>query len=113
MCQIRVAVLDPEFRDIVMQLIQDAENADIPNINDLPLSSIPLTQPPVPQAATALSAKISLQLLFDYSTTSPAPGLDFYWKGGLKNLEQKLAAYDLLYGEEDESDGVAKSETNT
>jgi hypothetical protein len=44
---------DPEFHDIATQLIQDAEAADIPNINDLPLSSIPLIQPPVPQAETA------------------------------------------------------------
>jgi hypothetical protein len=72
-----------------------------------------LIQPPVPQAETAWLAKIPLQLLFDYSTTSPTPGLDFYWKGGLKNLEQELAAYDLLYAEEDESGGVVKSETNT
>jgi hypothetical protein len=74
-----------------------------------------LIQPPVPQAETALLAKIPLQLLFDYSTTSPTPGpgLDFYWKGGLKNLEEELAAYDLLYAEEDESGGVVESETNT
>jgi hypothetical protein len=63
---------NPRFYNIAMQLIQDAENADIPNINDLPSSSIPLIQPPVPQAATALLAKIPLQLLFDY-TTPPAP----------------------------------------
>jgi hypothetical protein len=58
-------------------------------------------------------AKIPLWLSFDYSTTSSAPGLDFYWKGGLKNLEQELAAYDLLYAKEDESGGVVESETNT
>jgi hypothetical protein len=79
---------DPEFHNIAMQLIQDAEDADIPDINNLPLSSIPLIQPPIPQAKTTLLAKIPLQLLFDYSTTS-------------------------LYAEEDESGGVVKSETNT
>jgi hypothetical protein len=33
----------------------------------------------------------------------PGAGLDFYWKGGLKNLNRELAAYDLLCEEEDES----------
>jgi hypothetical protein len=29
---------DPEFHDVATQLIQNAEDADIPDINDLPLS---------------------------------------------------------------------------
>jgi hypothetical protein len=33
----------------------------------------------------------------------PGAGLDFNWKGGLKNLNCELAVYDLLCEEEDES----------
>jgi hypothetical protein len=35
--------------------------------------------------------------------SSNRAGLDFYWKGGLKNLNRELAAYDLLCEDEDES----------
>ncbi|KIM74770.1 hypothetical protein PILCRDRAFT_92459 [Piloderma croceum F 1598] len=53
-----------------------------------------------------LSLPIPLKLLFDYNVTSnmtTEASLDFYWKGGLKNLNQELTAYDLLCEEEDES----------
>jgi predicted RNase H-like nuclease len=40
------------------------------------------------------------------------PGLEFYWKGGLKNLEQELAAYDLLYSEEDDTSTDTMAETD-
>jgi len=36
------------------------------------------------------------------SNMIPGAGLDFYWKGGLKNLNQELAAYDLLCEEEED-----------
>jgi hypothetical protein len=48
---------------------------------------------------------IPLKSLFDYSMTSntnAGAALDFDWKGGLKNLNRELAAYDLLCEEEDE-----------
>jgi hypothetical protein len=36
------------------------------------------------------------------SNTNAGAALDFDWKGGLKNLNRELAAYDLLCEEEDE-----------
>jgi hypothetical protein len=98
---------DLEFHDLATQLIQDAEAADV----DVPEEDVlmPLIRP-IPQPTTALPSKIPLSLLFDYTTPS-GPGLEFYWKGGLKNLEQELAAYDLLYSEEDDTDTTAETVT--
>ena len=49
-----------------------------------------------------------------HSDANTGAGLNFYWKGGLKNLNWELAAYELLCEEEDENvpdemavDGVA------
>jgi hypothetical protein len=98
---------DLEFHDLATQLIQDAEAADV----DVPEEDvlIPLIRP-IPQPTTALPSKIPLSLLFDYTTPS-GPGLEFYWKGGLKNLEQELAAYDLLYSEENDTNTTAETVT--
>jgi len=35
-------------------------------------------------------------LLFSFVDTSSGACLDFYWKGGLKNMEREVVAYDLL-----------------
>lgn len=101
-----------DFTDLARRLIRDSEASDegidnegtndlVPVIH-LPARSQPNTsnnngaQPRLP------SQRITLASLFNY--TSDSAGLDFYWKGGLKNLEQELAAYDLLFEEEDEED---------
>jgi hypothetical protein len=112
------------FKELTRRLVWDSETAD--GDNDSVLNFIPtICVPPCPQHANSsttestqwsqpLSLLIPLKSLFDYSVTSntnAGAGLDFYWKGGLKNLNRELAAYDLLCEEEDESfpdeDGMA------
>jgi hypothetical protein len=101
-----------DFDKLTCQLVRDSEAAEggdnsnnsdfIPTIRMLPrpqqsnLSTTELTQ-------QHLSPLIPLKSLFDYNVSSNGAGLDFYWKGGLKNLNWELAAYDLLCEDEDES----------
>lgn len=90
---------NPDFHKLKTPLIQGSETADTISHND-DLDVLPIPQPATPQPADLhLPRKIPLKLLFDYSTPS-GHGLEFYWKGRLKNLECELAAYDLMYEEE-------------
>ena len=113
-----------DFNELTCQLVRDSETAD--SNDDSVLNFIPtICVPPHPQHANSSTMEstqwsrspsllIPLKSLFDYSMTSntnAGAGLDFYWKGGLKNLNRELAAYDLLCEEEEESfpdeDGMA------
>jgi hypothetical protein len=113
-----------DFNKLTHRLVRDSETAD--GNDDSVLNFIPtICVPPCPQHANSSTMEstqwsqppsllISLKSLFNYSMTSnmnAEAGLDFYWKGGLKNLNQELAAYDLLCEEEEESfpdeDGMA------
>jgi len=38
--------------------------------------------------------------LFSYAEQVGANGLKFYWKGGLRNIEQEVTAYNLMQGDE-------------
>ena len=104
-----------DFEELTRRLVRDSETAEgdddgidrdpIPTIRVLPRpqQSNPSTKE---SEQRHLSLLIPLKSLFDYNTASnmiPGAGLDFYWKGGLKNLNWELAAYDLLCEEEDES----------
>lgn len=103
-----------DFDNLAHQLIQDAEASDRADDNEEFNNLIPTIHlPPRPQPTSSHSQPsqprlpsqcITLRLLFDYtSTSSEGIGLDFYWKGGLKNLDHELDTYDLLFEEEDES----------
>jgi hypothetical protein len=106
-----------EFDELTRRLVRDSETADGDD-DDSVFNFIPTIRvPPRPQHANSSTTEstqwprspsllIPLKSLFDYSMTSntnAGAGLDFYWKGGLKNLNRELAAYDLLCEEEDES----------
>lgn len=96
---------NPDFHDAASQLICDAEAADMDRDDYLGIPNLPPSSHIQMTAATCQSKAILLKLLFNYSAPS-GTGLDFYWKWGLKNLEQELVAYDLLYEEEyDEESG--------
>ena len=91
---------DPDFRHFAHSLMNDADAAAVHDDDDEdPELPITLSLP------TALQPQhIPLALLFSYpvgSTTDNGAGLDFYWKGGLKNLEEELASYELQQSEED------------
>jgi len=104
------------FDDLTRRLVRASEAADEDDDSD-DLHIIPTIRvPPRPQPANSEpsttvtqrppSHLIPLKSLFDYTMDSDAnagAGLDFYWKGGLKNLNRELAAYELLCEEEDEN----------
>jgi hypothetical protein len=106
-----------EFRDLARQLIQAVEQADEDDsangedvIPSIPSIRIPPLPRPLNRQTTVIvctpSRPILLKTFFDYPDVAgviSGTHLEFYWKGGLKNLECELAAYDLLYEDEDES----------
>jgi hypothetical protein len=77
------------------ELMHEANNDDDED-NPLPSLRPPLTIPP---SLTSAPRKIPLSLLFSFADPSSYMCLDFYWKGGLRNIECKVAAYDLLQNE--------------
>lgn len=100
-----------EFRNLTHQLIQaveqaDSDEAETNHDNVIPSIHIPLLLQPANHQSTPIcppSQPIPLKSLFDYPQTAKvtsSTSLEFYWKGGLKNLKRELAAYDLLYKEE-------------
>ena len=105
-----------DFDKLTRRLVRDSETAegddDGKDCNFVPTICVP----PFPQQSNSSltmesterhpSLLIPLKSLFNYNMTSnmiPGTGLDFYWKGGLKNLNWELAAYDLLCEEEDKN----------
>jgi hypothetical protein len=105
-----------DFDELTRRLVRDSKTAegddDGKDCNFVPTICVP----PCPQQSNSSltmesterhpSLLIPLKSLFNYNMTSnmiPGTGLDFYWKGGLKNLNWELAAYDLLCEEEDKS----------
>jgi hypothetical protein len=109
--------VNSEFHDLAHQLIQaveraDSDEAETNNDNVIPSICIPPLPRPVNHQSTPIrppSQPIPLKSLFDYPQTAEVTSgtsLEFYWKGGLKNLERELVAYDLLY-EEESDEGLA------
>lgn len=92
--------LETDFNDIEAELINDAQAMQEYEtyLNSLPILHSSASQPCRP---------IPLEKLFNYTTTTGdhSRGLGFYWKGGLRNLEKELAAYETIY----ESDIALKS----
>ena len=92
---------DTTFATLANRLIADANNSgrsDFDNAvtDDRRVPSI--TSPSQPRAATASAkTRIPLAKLFDYDL--PDNGLDFYWKEGLKNLEEESSACKALHME--------------
>lgn len=107
---------DPDFRAVAQALVASATaaaDADSDSPSDDP------TEPPPSRPQNAHPTQyqpIPLKLLFDYpvaATMHEGVGLDFYWKGGLRNLDRELASYDLQQAEDDEDEGVAGGEVET
>jgi hypothetical protein len=98
----------------LIQAVEQGDEDDSANGEDV-IPSIPsIWIPPLPgplnQQTIVIvctpSCPIPLETLFDYPDVAGVISgmhLEFYWKGGLKNLGCELAAYDLLYEDEDES----------
>jgi hypothetical protein len=82
--------------ELMEELMREANNDDHDEDNSLPSLGPPLTIPP---SLTSAPRKIPLSLLFSFADPSSRTCLDFYWKGGLRNIEREVAAYDLLQNE--------------
>jgi hypothetical protein len=98
---------DVDFRDIGERLIRDARTAlDDPDDTSVPVIIIPpLSGNSRSRNARATRTNITLKSLFRYAgegepCSGSDVGLDFYWKGGLKNLEKEIHAYELVYDAE-------------
>jgi hypothetical protein len=89
-----------DVRDLMNDLIRDANEDANGDEDDTPTPTQAV--PPTPRRSrTAGQRRIPLALLFsfvpgDLSSTTP---LEFYWKGGLKNLQRETAGYDMLHDE--------------
>jgi hypothetical protein len=96
--QLLVADEDLDVRDLMNELIRDA-NEDANDNGDnyiIPTQAVP----PASQSRTTAQRRISLALLFSFADPSSATSLEFYWKGGLKNMQRETAAYDMMHDEE-------------
>jgi hypothetical protein len=78
-----------DVRDLIDELVRDSNNDTLED--DDPVLA-------VPSSRAASQQRIPLASLFSFAEPAGADCLQFYWKGGLKNLEREVAAYDLLQG---------------
>jgi hypothetical protein len=83
-----------KVRDLMDELVHDS-NDDTLRGDD------PILTLAVPPSCTVSQQCISLASLFSFAESTGIDCLQFYWKGGLRNLEHEVAAYDLLQGGED------------
>jgi hypothetical protein len=78
------------------ELMREANDDDHDEDNPLPSLGPP---PTIPPSLTSAPRKIPLALLFSFADPSSRTCLDYFWKGGLRNIEREVAAYDLLQNE--------------
>ena len=84
-----------DIREIMEDLIEAVSNE---NAEDNPLPTInPL---PAPGSHSASQRRIPLSELFVYPEVGTANPLAFYWKGGLRNMQQETVAMDLAHKNE-------------
>ncbi|KAF8956827.1 ribonuclease H-like domain-containing protein [Flammula alnicola] len=108
------------FSDYAAGLIQQAVISDAPDaLGDtspsIPTSSSSTSLPNEPPRQTRVPAKtqIALAALFDF-TIKPEDGLEFYWPGSKKNLEDDLLAHERALADELENESVpSRSATTT
>jgi hypothetical protein len=97
-----------DFDQLAMQLIKEAKD-DLDSDDDeppppltirLPLQAIHAALPAAtPQQPTIIpKTAIPLESLFIFPTNreSPSSGMDYFWQGGIKNLDREMEAYEIL-----------------
>jgi hypothetical protein len=101
-----------DFNQLANQLIGEA-NADLDSDSDTdddepppppltirpPLHAIHAALPNPTQRrrpATDPKTAIPLKLLFIYPTDHPSTGMDYFWQGGIENLDKEMNAYEIL-----------------
>ena len=82
-----------DVRDLMDELICDSNNDTLDDDDPVPILA-------VPPSRTTSQRHIPLTSLFLYVEQVGANCLEFYWKGGLRNIEREVAAYDLMQGGE-------------
>ena len=87
---------DVDIRDLMNELIHDADEDANDEDDVAPTQPVP---PMRPGARTPAQRRIPLALLFSFTDVSSAASLEFYWKGGLKNMQRETAAYDMMHEE--------------
>ncbi|KAL0948754.1 hypothetical protein HGRIS_014944 [Hohenbuehelia grisea] len=108
-----------DFEDLAEQLIENARQSHSLDSEEgveanRSSASNPSTSPPNPAAATSaplpqsnsshLKTSIPLSKLFRYpgSSSEPWEGLDYYWKGGVRNLDEEMQAHEQSMREPDQ-----------
>jgi hypothetical protein len=107
--EINVGTLDvANFDDMAKELVQAATESDQLTREeqdaDEDLSMVPPPNPPTQPSTSSRSTrpstktKIPLKNLFRYPTDpdAPAEGLNFYWKWGIKHLEEEMLVAELM-----------------
>jgi hypothetical protein len=94
------------FDDIAEELVQAAAESDRLTQEEQDADEAlpaPQPNPPNPPSASSRSTRpskttIPLKSLFRYPTDpdAPAEGLDFYWKWGIKHLEEEMSVAELM-----------------
>jgi len=93
-----------DVHELLDELVHDSNN-DILDLTPI-LAVLP--------SHTASQRHIPLASLFSYVEQVGADCLKFYWKGGLRNIEQEVAAYNLMQGDENTGSlGGAECHSNT
>jgi hypothetical protein len=100
--------------------VGDTDDDELPSTVTPPAPPLTITIPPLnlatrsapSQHSTAVKVSIPLKILFKYPTDRdpPSDGMNTFWKGGIRNLEKELEAYELLLSR---LSGSGDSEENT
>ena len=80
-----------DVHDLINELVHDSNDDTLEDDEPIPVLAI------LSSCATSQQC-IPLASLFSLVEPAGTDCLQFYWKDGLKNLERKVAAYDLLQG---------------
>jgi hypothetical protein len=115
-----------DFEELAEELINDA-STDIESDSDsddeqppltirLPLHAIHAALPPSTPLRPVPKTAIPLKLLFIFPTGQPSSsstaGLDYFWQGGIKNLDKEMEAFEILCASQ-ESPGEADANVPT
>ena len=69
----------------------------------------PDSTPPRPVPKTAIPLK--LLFLFPTDRNSPSTGTDYFWQGGIKNLDKEMEAYEILCANQELQEGAGVIDT--
>ena len=118
-----------DFDQLAEQLIEEAADDVVDSYSDLdadppPIptpsltirlpvhaiqAALPDSTPPRPVPKTAIPLK--LLFLFPTDRNSPSTGTDYFWQGGIKNLDKEMEAYEILCTNQELQEGAGVIDT--